>query len=93
MGVTVFLYIKVPKGFFPQQDTGRLRGAIVGQQLSTRAAASGMYSPFEIMRVGTGDRNGSVSAGAQCSSCSSLNQASSSREPGTLSEVDIVLPS
>ena len=32
MGVTVFLYIKVPKGFFPQQDTGRLRGAIVGEQ-------------------------------------------------------------
>ena len=26
MGVTVFLYIKVPKGFFPQQDTGRLQG-------------------------------------------------------------------
>ncbi len=32
MGVTVFLYIKVPKGFFPQQDTGRLSGAIVGEQ-------------------------------------------------------------
>jgi multidrug efflux pump len=32
MGVTVYLYIKVPKGFFPQQDTGRLNGAIVGQQ-------------------------------------------------------------
>ena len=32
MGVTVYLYIKVPKGFFPQQDTGRINGAIVGQQ-------------------------------------------------------------
>src|SRR5665213_4191232 len=32
MGLTVFLYIKVPKGFFPQQDTGRLSGAIVGEQ-------------------------------------------------------------
>ncbi len=32
MGVNVYLYIKVPKGFFPQQDTGRLNGAIVGQQ-------------------------------------------------------------
>jgi multidrug efflux pump len=28
----VFLYIKVPKGFFPQQDTGRLQGVIMGQQ-------------------------------------------------------------
>ena len=25
MGVNVYLYIKVPKGFFPQQDTGRLQ--------------------------------------------------------------------
>nr|MDP9112836.1 efflux RND transporter permease subunit [Acidobacteriota bacterium] len=32
MGVNVYLYINVPKGFFPQQDTGRLNGAIVGQQ-------------------------------------------------------------
>jgi multidrug efflux pump len=32
MGVTVYLYVKVPKGFFPQQDTGRLSGNIVGQQ-------------------------------------------------------------
>jgi multidrug efflux pump len=32
MGVSVYLYIKVPKGFFPQQDTGRLYGNIMGQQ-------------------------------------------------------------
>jgi multidrug efflux pump len=32
MAVTVYLYIKVPKGFFPQQDTGRLYGNIMGQQ-------------------------------------------------------------
>ncbi len=32
LGVNVYLYIKVPKGFFPQQDTGRLQGNIVGQQ-------------------------------------------------------------
>ena len=32
MGVNVYLYIKVPKGFFPQQDTGRLQGNVVGQQ-------------------------------------------------------------
>ena len=28
----VFLYIIVPKGFFPQQDTGRLAGTIMGDQ-------------------------------------------------------------
>jgi len=32
LGINVYLYIKVPKGFFPQQDTGRLQGAIVGEQ-------------------------------------------------------------
>jgi multidrug efflux pump len=29
---TVYLYIRVPKGFFPQQDTGRLIGAIQADQ-------------------------------------------------------------
>ena len=32
LGINVYLYIKIPKGFFPQQDTGRLGGAIVGEQ-------------------------------------------------------------
>jgi multidrug efflux pump len=32
MAATVFLYAKVPKGFFPQQDTGRLTGAIQADQ-------------------------------------------------------------
>ncbi len=31
-GVSVFLYIIVPKGFFPQQDTGRIGGALVADQ-------------------------------------------------------------
>ena len=32
MGVNVYLYDKIPKGFFPQQDTGRLQGAVMGEQ-------------------------------------------------------------
>jgi len=32
IGTSVYLYIKIPKGFFPQQDTGRLSGIIEGQQ-------------------------------------------------------------
>jgi multidrug efflux pump subunit AcrB len=32
LGINVYLYIRVPKGFFPQQDTGRLQGNIVGEQ-------------------------------------------------------------
>ena len=32
VGASVYLYVKVPKGFFPQQDTGRLMGFVQGQQ-------------------------------------------------------------
>jgi len=32
MGINVYLYDKIPKGFFPQQDTGRLQGSVMGQQ-------------------------------------------------------------
>jgi multidrug efflux pump len=30
--LAVLLYIEIPKGFFPQQDTGRLNGSIVADQ-------------------------------------------------------------
>src|ERR1019366_8242560 len=30
--LNVYLYIVIPKGFFPQQDTSRLNGAIIGAQ-------------------------------------------------------------
>ena len=32
MGISVYLYAKIPNGFFPQQESGRLYGNIVGQQ-------------------------------------------------------------
>jgi multidrug efflux pump len=32
VAVTVYLYISIPKGFFPQQDTGRLSGAVQADQ-------------------------------------------------------------
>jgi multidrug efflux pump len=32
LGINVYLYDKIPKGFFPQQDTGRLMGNVQGQQ-------------------------------------------------------------
>ena len=32
VGVNVYLYIAVPKGFFPQQDTGRMMGIVMGDQ-------------------------------------------------------------
>jgi multidrug efflux pump len=41
MAATVYLYIKVPKGFFPQQDTGRLTGSIQADQASSFQAMQG----------------------------------------------------
>ena len=32
MALTVYLYVKVPKGFFPQQDTGRVMGSVQADQ-------------------------------------------------------------
>src|SRR5262249_2288908 len=32
MAATIFLYAKIPKGFFPQQDSGRLTGTIQADQ-------------------------------------------------------------
>ena len=32
LGLNVYLYIEIPKGFFPQQDTGRLNGTIIADQ-------------------------------------------------------------
>src|ERR1039458_9532021 len=32
LGVSVYLYITIPKGFFPQQDVGRLNGQVMADQ-------------------------------------------------------------
>jgi multidrug efflux pump len=43
--LSVYLYIIVPKGFFPQQDTGRLGGAIQAEQdISFQAIRDKMYN-------------------------------------------------
>ena len=35
IGINVYLYIAIPKGFFPQQDTGQLQGGIRGDASSS----------------------------------------------------------
>jgi multidrug efflux pump len=43
---TVYLYVVVPKGFFPQQDTGRLMGAIQADQSTSFQAMSQKLTQF-----------------------------------------------
>jgi multidrug efflux pump len=47
IGVNVYLYVKIPKGFFPQQDTGRLQGMVQGQQHISFAALAEKVKYFE----------------------------------------------
>jgi hydrophobe/amphiphile efflux-1 (HAE1) family protein len=48
--LSVFLYIKVPKGFFPQQDTGRIGGTVVAaQDISFQAMSDKMHQYVNIV--------------------------------------------
>jgi multidrug efflux pump len=46
IGVTVYLYKVVPKGFFPQQDTGRLMGQVRADQSISFQAMRGKLDRF-----------------------------------------------
>jgi multidrug efflux pump len=46
MAATIFLYAKVPKGFFPQQDAGRLTGTIQADQDTSFQAMQRKLSQF-----------------------------------------------
>ncbi|MDB5866306.1 MAG: mdtC, partial [Betaproteobacteria bacterium] len=51
IGLNVYLYIIVPKGFFPQQDTGRLVGFVRGDQsISFQAMQQKLTNFIEIVR-------------------------------------------
>src|SRR4029077_10259998 len=44
--LTGYMYVAVPKGFFPQQDTGRINGYIQGDQDISFAAMSDKLKQF-----------------------------------------------
>jgi multidrug efflux pump len=51
MALTIYLYMLVPKGFFPQQDTGRLFGNIqAAQDISFQAMRQKLTEVVEIIR-------------------------------------------
>ncbi|MGI8744506.1 MAG: multidrug efflux RND transporter permease subunit [Bryobacteraceae bacterium] len=52
IGLNVYLYVIVPKGFFPQQDTGRLSGSIIGDQdISFQAMRVKLSQFIDIVRA------------------------------------------
>ena len=46
MAATVYLYVRIPKGFFPQQDTGRLTGQILADQNTSFQAMNQRLETF-----------------------------------------------
>ena len=51
MGLSIYLYVIVPKGFFPQQDTGRLSGNIqASQDISFQAMSQKLTEVVEIIQ-------------------------------------------
>ncbi|MCC7039301.1 MAG: multidrug efflux RND transporter permease subunit [Burkholderiales bacterium] len=46
IGLNVYLYVMIPKGFFPQQDTGRLIGGIQADQSISFQAMRGKLTSF-----------------------------------------------
>ncbi len=46
VALNVYLYVAVPKGFFPQQDTGRLYGRIMADQSTSFQAMKSRLSEF-----------------------------------------------
>ena len=46
VALNVYLYVTIPKGFFPQQDTGRLVGGIQGDQSISFQAMRGKLTTF-----------------------------------------------
>ncbi len=75
IGLNVYLFAVVPKGFFPQQDTGQLRGGLrADQSISSQAMGEKLRQVVDIVRrdpaVDTvvGFTGGAAPAAASCSS-------------------------
>ena len=46
IGLNVYLFIRIPKGFFPQQDTGRIQGSITADQDTSFQAMDKIMLPM-----------------------------------------------
>ena len=48
--LSIYLYFKVPTGFFPQQDTGRIQGSVIGaQDISFQSMSDKMHRYISIV--------------------------------------------
>ncbi len=58
IGLTVYLFIRVPKGFFPEQDNGRIQGSVLADQdTSFQALDKTLLSMTDIVKADPGVEN------------------------------------
>jgi multidrug efflux pump len=60
LGLNIFLYVVVPKGFFPQQDTGRLSGSVQADQSISFQAMRGKMTQYVAILMKDPDVDGVV---------------------------------
>ena len=84
VGVTVFLYIAIPHGLFPQQDTGRVMGQIIADQDTSAPAMARLLNRFSATVSGdqavdnviafTGGQAGSTNVGRMFIALKDVNE-------------------
>lgn len=97
-GVAMYLYVIVPKGFFPEQDSGRLIGSIQGQQdISFDAMQAKAYSIVKIVEKDPAVENTMMFLGGGGPGGSSSNSARMfvmlkplNKRPGHVSSTDVI---
>ena len=60
IGLNFYLFYQIPKGFFPQQDTGRLQGSILADQDTSFEAMNGRFQQMIKIVQADKDVDGSV---------------------------------
>jgi multidrug efflux pump len=75
IALNVFLFIRVPKGFFPQQDNGRMQGTILGDQdTSFQSMQNIMLQMVKIVQDDPAVDTVTASTGSQGGGGSTTNQ-------------------
>ncbi len=76
IGVNIFLFIAVPKGFFPQQDTGRLVGIVqADQDISFQAMSEKLAAIVDTIRSDAAVESVTAFTGGAGGSTSTTNMA------------------
>jgi multidrug efflux pump len=76
IGLNVFLFIHVPKGFFPQQDNGRLQGTIIADQdISFQAMEKDLQQMVKIVQADPAVATVTGFTGSQGGNGNTINQA------------------